>query len=122
MTEKRFTLRNGFTFEMANFQDNGKDLSFHEVLSMLNALHEENTELKSRIRVLNGANTILKELNTQLKQDNKHFNDKITELHWENHQITTRIETIKNTIEEAYQTERTELGQSVLKQLMEKIQ
>ena len=52
----------------------------------------------------------------------KRFNDKITELHWENHQLTTRIETIKNTIEEAYQTERTELGRSVLKQLLEKIQ
>ena len=52
----------------------------------------------------------------------KRFNDKITELHWENHQLTTQMETIKNTIEEAYQTERTELGRSVLKQLLEKIQ
>ena len=52
----------------------------------------------------------------------KRFNDKITELHWENHQLTTQMETIKNTIEEAYQTERTELGRSVLKQLLEAIQ
>ena len=51
----------------------------------------------------------------------KRFNDKINELHWENHQLTTRIETIKNTIEEAYQTERTELGRSVLKQLLNNI-
>ena len=61
---------------------------------------------------------LLNEHEKTIKRDN----NKITELHWENHQLTTRIETIKNTIEEAYQTERTELGRSVLKQLLEKIQ
>ena len=64
---------------------------------------------------------IVDSLNEQEKTF-KRFNDKITELHWENHQLTTRIETIKNTIEEAYQTERTELGRSVIKQLLEQIQ
>lgn len=52
----------------------------------------------------------------------KRFNDKINELHWENHQLTTQMETIKNTIEEAYQNERTQIGKNTIKQLMERIQ
>ena len=46
---------------------------------------------------------LLNEQEKTIKRDN----DKINELHWENHQLTTQMETIKNTIEEAYQTERT---------------
>lgn len=41
--------------------------------------------------------------------------DELNALHEENEQI-------KNTIHETYQTERTELGKSVLKQLLEQIQ
>ena len=68
-----------------------------------------------------GIAEIVKLLNQQEKLAKKD-NDKINELHWENHQLTTQLEQIQQTIQEAYKTERTELGRSVLKQLLEAIQ
>lgn len=41
MTEKRFTFRDGLTFEFKNIQDNGKDLSFKDVVDVLNEQHEK---------------------------------------------------------------------------------
>ena len=112
-------------FKMSNLNDVG--ISDHEkrrlydlrtvegvisVYECLNELHEENTDLKQ----------ILKQQMKDPTNEINKLNDVINRLHWENHQLTTQMETIKNTIEEAYQTERTELGRSVLKQLLEKIQ
>jgi len=68
MTEKRFTLTKGFDEHERQIRDNGKIIMgcFHEVqakpiVDLLNALHEENKELKGE--------------NQFLKQVNEHFKD-----------------------------------------------
>ena len=48
--------------------------------------------------------------------------DKLNELNDENKELKEENQHIKNTIKEAYNNERTQLGKSVLKQLMEAIQ
>lgn len=60
----------------------------------------ENEQLKSTINTLTHDNTKMKKVLNTTKQENEH---------------------IKNTIKEAYETERTDLGKSVLKQLLNNI-
>ena len=48
--EKRFTLRKGLTFEFYNFQENGEDMEFSQVVDVLNKLHTENMLLKQELR------------------------------------------------------------------------
>ena len=62
--------------------------------------YDDNHILIGTFADADGVKEIVKLLNEHEKTF-KRFNDKMTELHWENHQLTTRIETIKNTIEEA---------------------
>lgn len=53
MTEKRFTLKQGFNDELdyGHFLlDNGMKLTTNEVVELLNMLHEENEQLKTMIR------------------------------------------------------------------------
>ena len=64
-------------------------------------LSEENEQLKSTINTLTHDNTKMKKVLNTTKKENEH---------------------IKQVIKEAYNNERTQLGQSVLKQLMEAIQ
>ena len=71
---------------------------------VLNALHEENQYLQTRIQMLEGV------MNTQ------HYYQKIAD------NRTDEVFQIKQTIIEAYNNERTMIGKSVLKQLMEQIQ
>lgn len=47
--EKRFTLRKGLTFEFYNFQENGEDMEFSQVVDVLNQLHTENKLLKKSL-------------------------------------------------------------------------
>lgn len=72
-----------------------------EIVDELNSLAEENEQLKSTINTLTCDNTKMKKVLNTTKNENEH---------------------IKNTIQEAYNNERTKLGQSVLKQLLEAIQ
>ena len=106
MTEnKRFTLRNGLTFEMVNFQDNGNDLSFHEVLSMLNALHEKNQSLKQGIN----------EVKELLLEEVDVFSDKATE-----HDINAYIELKELDNKDAYYiATATKKSIKILKELSE---
>jgi len=102
MTEKRFRLNDGIN----NFTDtvNGKQYSEHnldEIVELLNELDSENTELKKVLQYETQMHNKWKtECTNEIKENNK----------------------IKNTIKEMYETERTQLGQSVLKQLLEAIQ
>ena len=68
---------------------------------LLNAFCKENEQLKSTINTLTHDNTKMKKVLNTTKKENEH---------------------IKQVIKEAYNNERTQLGQSVLKQLMEAIQ
>jgi DNA anti-recombination protein RmuC len=54
--------------------------------------------------------------------DNEDCCEKLNELSEENKELKEENQHIKNTIKEAYNNERTQLGKSVLKQLMEAIQ
>ena len=99
MTEKRFENRLNKTNErfhaLSPVWDNEKQdgLSVFEMIDLLNALHEENQSIeKDHERQTN---------------EIKLLRSKITE--------------IQTTIQQAYETERTELGKSVLKQLLETI-
>ena len=71
------------------------------IVDLLNELDSENIELK-------------KVLQYETQMHNKWKTECITE--------TQENNRIKNTINEMYETERTQLGQSVLKQLLEAIQ
>ena len=96
MTEKRFTMN-----EDGYIWDNKEPISQETVLIRLNALHEENEQLKQTVSDWSGSYDELFEDVKRLEGENEH---------------------IKNTIKEAYHNERTMIGQSVLKQLLEAIQ
>ena len=102
MTEKRFTLTERkcyFTSLIFDNQENEK-MGSDEVGELLNALHEENQQYKQALN--------------ELKEIGDYQAQRIQELNNENTHIKTTIQTmIKN--------ERTQMGQSVLKQLLEAI-
>ncbi len=82
------------------------------VLDLLNELNNENTQLKKQLqdcRIYNG-----KLYSNGVKKDKPIVNDLIKQ-----RKENTRI---KQTIREAYETERTQIGRNVLKQLLEAIQ
>ena len=102
MTEKRFIpIFDGTDKRVVGAKDNGKIISFMDMFDLLNDLTEENEQLKSTINTLTHDNTKMKKLLNTTKNEN---------------------EQIKHHIKEAYETERTALGKSVLKQLLEAIQ
>ena len=92
MTAKRFT-RDEHT---GYLYDNGEIVE--DVMKLLNALNDENEQLQFELKECN---------------DNRRFSRR--ELKKEN-------ERIKHIIQEAYETERTQIGKNVLKQLMEAIE
>ena len=114
MTEKRFTVddddadiwEDNHFLAVAYNHNNAK-----KITERLNKLADENEKLKSEIEKLSYANEDLLEEKRIWKQ----MSDEYTKLSDEN-------EHIKNTIQEAYNNERTQLGKSVLKQLMEQLQ
>ena len=99
MTEKRFYKDRG------TFWDNDKRLSMNETVELLNHLHEENIKCKEYNATIYA---------NSMKNDREHLKQ-ISQLKKEN-------EHLKQLIKEAYETERTQLGKSVLKQLIEQIE
>ena len=95
MTAKRFTRDNhtGYLY------DNGEIVE--DIMELLNALNDENEQLKTTIQQLTNDNTKQKKLLNTTMKENEH---------------------IKQTIKDMMENERTELGQSVLRQLYEAIQ
>ena len=107
-TEKRFTIFGEWHNDCVidEIRDNtGEYVTIGRVVDLLN----ENEELKSRVEYLE--RKIDRERTSYQKQHEK----------WEE-EIQKENEYIKNTIKEAYETERTDLGKSVLKQLLEQLQ
>ena len=110
MTAKRFISRADYDWwfvkdTTGKFKGKYDDwMGDEEVIDLLNALHEENQYLQTRIQMLEGV------MNTQ------HYYQKIAD------NRTDEVFQIKQTIIEAYNNERTMIGKSVLKQLMEQIQ
>ena len=97
MTAKRFTVT---AYE---FYDNGEPILGEDVCELLNELHEENMNLRNEKECDKQVFTKkrLHELLQQTRKENEH---------------------IKHTIKTMMENERTELGQSVLRQLYEAIQ
>jgi DNA anti-recombination protein RmuC len=81
-----------------NFKFKDEWLTDKEVVELLNELHEENKELQFQLKECRERKLYSRR---KLEEENTH---------------------IKNTIKEMYETERTALGRSVLKQLLEAIQ
>ena len=119
MTEKRFSVKNNWITD--NYIGKLLNIDFNTITDanlccgLLNQIEdekkqngkiaskflEENEQLKSTINTLTHDNTKMKKLLNTTKNEN---------------------EQIKHHIKEAYETERTALGKSVLKQLLEAIQ
>jgi hypothetical protein len=86
-----------------------------EVVGKLNKLNNENKSFKAEIEQLKKCyNNALNEMDTLAEVNDKTYK--------ENKELKKENQHIKNTIQEAYNNERTQLGKSVLKQLMEAIQ
>ena len=81
--------------------DNGRVIPLNSVVDLLNELDSENTELKKVLQYETQMHNKWKtECTNEIKENNK----------------------IKNTIKEMYNNERTYIGKSTLKQLLEQIQ
>ena len=103
MSKKRFTLKNWNDYAEGDciYYDNREEMGSLDVLDTLNNLSDENEELKKLI--INKNQIQLKTLE-ELQKTQK------------------ELITIKNTIKDMYDNERTHLGHNVLAQLMEAIQ
>ena len=118
MTAKRFTfeIKTQGNKAYTQWYDNGKLINSAETLcGLLNGLHEE---VQSQSIVIKGYQDRNEILNQQICDKNKILLKEIEineNLHDENNRI-------KQTIQDMMETERTELGKSVLKQLYEAIQ
>lgn len=112
MTEKRFEMKDpncwGYPItdnKTGTVYNCNSNIWMKELVGVLNALHEENKSLKKQLD--DTIDLLAKEINSSenafegLLKENQH---------------------IKQTIIEAYQTERTEIGKSVLKQLIEQME
>ena len=102
MTEKRFTITQDFEEHHRQIRDNGHIImgcflepQAEPIVKLLNELHEENQTLKSEI-----------------KDFQELLAGKEEEL----------LKPIRLTIQEAYETERTQIGKSVLKQLLQTLE
>ena len=130
-----------------NNQRVGDELWVGEVVAMLNegvAIVDENKQLKKDATVLIYSNQDYRKENEQLKTDIQDIQtgtyvnarNTIKELKQENEQLKNHIKTLQNNtkrlenqniqtynfIKEAYRNERTALGRSVLKQLLEQME
>ena len=125
MTEKRFTIEildeNNWLIE-----DTKTGLDYNPIdgttrvlkglVDLVNNLYKENEQLKSRVEYLE--RKIQRERRASTKQHlkwSKEAEEQIQILAEEN-------EELKNNIKEAYRTERTAIGKSVLKQLLNKME
>ena len=103
MTEKRFEIKIG-EFGEENIVDNLNRMTICEISDMckkMNDLEEARSYYQENFLTMKTERNQLKKENKELKKENQH---------------------IKNTIKEMLDNERTEIGKSVLKQLMEAIQ
>ena len=95
----------------------------------MNTFYEENEQLKKDATILVYSNQEYREENEQLKSKNRGlqselqiFKEDVTHSNLQINKLADENEMIRNTINEMYKNERTQLGKSVLKQLIEAIQ
>ena len=71
MTTKRFTYKRKFDIELGVGQvllDKGKEMTYDEVVDLLNELHEENEQLRHDATILIQSNQDYRKENEQLKE------------------------------------------------------
>ena len=132
MTEnKRFTAE--FDKQYSRFYDNGEEITKIEVVLLLNELHEENIRLKRDFDSCSHNWALMydeaKEKVEELSKENKQLKNKLQTYKTTNSLLKatmdrhrTENQQIRDTINEMYNNERTMMGKSVLKQLMEQIE
>ena len=149
MTEKRFIYcfegieDKWETVEEYKYTPCTKD-GFQDLCVMLNELNDENEELKSRVEYLERKidrertsyqkqhekweeeiqkeNEQLKSKNRGLQSELQIFKEDATHSNLQINKLADENEVIRNTINEMYKNERTQLGKSVLKQLLNNIE
>lgn len=102
MTEKRFMVDDAGT--LIDMQTRNTYDYVTDIVELLNELNNENMELKLRLDICE------KPLFSRRR------------LHEENQTLQKENNRIKQTIKEAYKTERTHIGRSVLKQVLEQME
>ena len=131
---KRFT--GEFDKQYSGVHDNGEQLTNFEVVDLLNNLSEDNEYLEKRFKEeewhyehIDEDRDVWKYKCQELEKETEQLKSTINTLTHDNTKMkkvlnTTKKENehIKNTIQEAYHNERTKLGQSVLKQLLNNIE
>ena len=127
MTEnKRFTyFKSKIGFGKQGIDDNLKgytfDFTMDNVLDCMNDLSEENEQLKIRFNEEREKSLKFCRNIDTLTIENEHLKNHIQELQNHLKRLENENEQIKQVIKEAYETERTHIGKSVLKQLLNNI-
>ena len=108
MTEKRFyTIHKGVYDELKR-----KELHHGEITSMLNALYEENEQLKEENQELRMSPRVdVNEIESLICENQR--------LEKENEQLKQQLNYIQNSISEHIKHQKTELGQKALKEIIE---
>ena len=111
------TKRYGMSNETGAFIDKqiDKEYTDDEIIDLLNEQHE-------RIQVLKASNGEMEDYLARLEEENEQLKNHIKTLQNNTKRLENDNIRTYNLIKEAYNTERTALGKSVLKQLMEAIQ
>ena len=129
MTEKRFTftqdtLAKADVFDGSEFVCCTLSVWVEQLVDLLNQLNDENEQLKSIIDKLTLDNTKMKKVLNTTKKENEKLKHEIEDFQ-ELLALKEQKEFLKpiiQQIEEARERERTNLGKSVLQQLLEQLQ
>ena len=137
MTEKRFIpIFDGTDKRVVGAKDNGKIISFMDMFDLLNDLSEDNEYLEKRFKEeewhydhIDEDRDVWKYKCQELEKENEQLKSTINTLTCDNTKMKKVLNTTKNeneqikqVIKEAYQTERTALGKSVLKQILDNVE
>ena len=118
MTEKRFTTDNGSHEDVClvdNLTKKEYESNFEDMVSLMNDIWNQTQRFEKH-------NQRLEKENEELKQTVSDWSGSYDELFEDVKRLEKENEQIKQVIKEAIDNERTELGKSVLKQLLEAIQ
>ena len=118
MTEKRFTTDNGSHEDVClvdNLTKKEYESNFGDMVSLMNDIWNQTQRFEKH-------NQRLEKENEELKQTVSDWSGSYDELFEDIKRLEKENEQIKHLIKEAYNNERTQLGKSVLKQLLEAIQ
>ena len=124
LTTKRFKIIIG-EFEEENIMDAVKKIEITEISDMctqMNALHEENTHLKTEINTYKAGNTTIHERLKQLHKENQQLKEEIKDFqNLLQAKEETYLKPIYVALDEAITNERTHIGRNVLKQFKQTI-